>query len=264
MSDTFDKVAGIYRGDAAVQRDAGEKLIGMLDLRGDESVLDGACGPGHLTERLSRMTSGRVVGIDISAAMIEEASRHYPSIEFAVEAAEDFRRPGEFDVVYCNSALQWFSDGPRAVKAMSDALEPGGRLALACPATRDFAPRFLAFVAAAAKRPDVGPTFSHWQNPWFQLEDFPAYVSLFEEVGLETLHAAIEHESQEYPVDQAYGVYFSGAANGFAGKAFYDVQVDDAYVERFNAAVREEMEKSSRGGLVTIDFNRLYYIGRRP
>jgi len=39
---------------------------------------------------------------------------------------------------------------------------------------------------------------------------------------------------------------------------FFDLLVS---IDGFNSAVREEMQKGSKGGRVTIDFNRLYFIG---
>lgn len=64
-----------------------------------------------------------------------------------------------------------------------------------------------------------------------------------------------------FTVDEAYGIYRTGAAQGFAGKAYYEIEVGDDYIEAFNRAVREEMDKDASDGMVTVDFNRLYYVG---
>jgi len=263
MAEAFDEVASSYRDASKVQRSAGVKLFEKLAVEGHESILDVACGPGHLTKWMSEHTTGRVVGTDISEAMIEEAQREYPGLEFRRVAAEDLDYVSEFEVVYCNSALQWFADGAHAAVVMTRALGEGGRLAVGCPATRQFAPWFIRLVEAAARRPDIGPTFSHWRNPWFQLPSLEDYVSMFEGAGLATVSASIDHEVTEYSVDDAYGIYVAGAARGFAGRDFYDVPLADDFVTRFNEAVRDEMGKDSSGGKVTVDFNRLYYIGRK-
>ena len=49
-----------------------------------DSALDVACGSGKLTAALSRLAgpSGRVVGLDFSAQMLEVARRDHPGIEF--------------------------------------------------------------------------------------------------------------------------------------------------------------------------------------
>jgi trans-aconitate methyltransferase len=263
MSDTFDGVASSYREASKVQKTAGFKLFEKMAIAGHESILDVACGPGHLTKWMSDRTTGRVVGTDISAGMIEEARKEYPELEFRRVAAEELDYIEQFDVVYCNSALQWFKDGPGAAGAMTQALKTGGMLGVGCPATREFAPWFIRLVKAAAERPDVSETFSHWRNPWFQLPALEDYVSMFEGAGLRTVSASIDREVTGYSVDDAYGIYVAGAARGFAGKDFYDVAVDDDFVGWFNDAVRDEMEKDSTDGRVTVDFNRLYYVGRR-
>ncbi|MHB8896309.1 MAG: methyltransferase domain-containing protein [Candidatus Geothermincolia bacterium] len=260
---TFDGVAGEYGGKSLVQASAARKLLGLVELGPRESVLDVGCGPGHITRQLAGITGGRVVGTDISAGMIAEAARKYPGIEFRRVAAEDLDFEGEFDVVFCNSALQWFADGRCAVGRMYAALEPGGRLGLACPSTPDFAPWFNRIVETVSRRPEIAPTYAHRRSPWFHLPDLPAYRAFFEEIGFHTRHAELEHEVTEYTLEQAFGIYSTGAAQGFIGRDYYDVELTDEYLAAFSGAVRDEMVKRSVGGMVEVDFNRLYYIGNK-
>ena len=220
-----------------------------------------ACGPGHITRWLAEATAGRVVGTDISGGMVAEASALYPGIEFRRVAAEDLDYSGEFDVVFCNSALQWFADAGKAMRAMHSALKQPGKVGLACPGTYEFAPWFGRIVMAAARRPELARVFAHWRSPWFQLATVADYQAFFEESGFETALIRLDHEVDAFTVEEAYDIYRTGAAQGFAGKAYYEVEVDDDYVEALNAAVREEMEKDASGGMVEVDFNRLYYVG---
>src|ERR1700682_5941033 len=48
------------------------------------SALDVACGTGRLTEELARATGahGRVVGLDFSSRMLQEARRRRPDLEW--------------------------------------------------------------------------------------------------------------------------------------------------------------------------------------
>ena len=62
-------------------------------------------------------------------------------------------------------------------------------------------------------------------------------------------------------VQQAIAIFASGAAQGYTGREFYDVPIDDAYVRRFNARTKLAMEKRARDGKVKVDFQRLYYVG---
>lgn len=258
---TFDRVSGEYSEKSLVQRKAASKLFDLLEVRGDESVLDVACGPGHITRWLAEATTGRVVGTDISQGMVNEAGSLYPDIEFRCLAAEDIDYRDEFDVVFCNSALQWFSDAPKALRAMFASLKSPGKIGVGCPATYEFAPWFGRIVMAAARRPEIGRVFQHWRSPWFQLPTVPDYQAFFEVSGFETAYIQLDHEVDNLSVDEAYGIYITGAAQGFAGKSYYDIEIDDDYIEAFGRAVREEMEESATGGKVEVDFNRLYYVG---
>jgi trans-aconitate methyltransferase len=260
---SFDRVSDEYAEKSLVQKNAAMKLMGLLDLRGSESVLDVGCGPGHITAMLSGRTTGRVLGTDVSEAMIEEARSTHPGIEFRCVAAEDLDFEEEFDAVFCNSALQWFADAERSLDAIRRALKSPGRLALACPATLHFSPFFERVIVGAAVRPEISSVFAHWRSPWFFLPDEAAYRELFERHGFSTVHLSIDHEVDEQTVDEAYGVYAIGAAMGFANPECYGCEVTGEYLERFDGAVRQEMERISGGGLVSVDFNRLYYVGEK-
>ncbi len=102
----FDKVASQYQEKALVQKAAAGKLLGLLGIGAKEDVLDVGCGPGHITNRIKGMTIGQVVGTDISAGMIAQATAKYPAITFRQLAAEALDYDQTFDVVFCNSSMQ--------------------------------------------------------------------------------------------------------------------------------------------------------------
>ena len=126
----FTEIAGRYERDSLAQKAAAEVLISMLEIGPREDVLDLCCGTGHLTERLSEITAGRVVGVDPAPGMVAQARSNYCSerISFEIAAAENLRANAEFDVIFCNSALQWFRDPARALIACKRALRPAGRI----------------------------------------------------------------------------------------------------------------------------------------
>ena len=140
---TFDKVSGQYQEKALVQQAAAGKLLALLQIGGTEDVLDVACGPGHITQRFKPITKGRVVGTDISAGMIAQAQARYPDITFRQLAAEALDYDADFDVVFCNSSMQWFAEPAKAVRAMFRALRPGGWIGVSCPATEAWVERLF-------------------------------------------------------------------------------------------------------------------------
>jgi ubiquinone/menaquinone biosynthesis C-methylase UbiE len=100
-----------------------------------ERVLDIACGTGIVARTASeRMGTGRVVGIDINAGMLEVARRARPTgaaVEWFEGSALDLPfRDASFDVVLCQLGLQFFPEKPKALLEMHRVLLPDGRAAL--------------------------------------------------------------------------------------------------------------------------------------
>ena len=125
MPVNFDEVAEKYSRVARVQKSAGLRLIELLDIGRRDDVLDAGCGNGALTAVIRDITEGRVVGIDSSARMIEEARKRVRGVEFYVMKVEEMNFENEFDVVFSNSAFQWF-DADRALERFRACLRDGG------------------------------------------------------------------------------------------------------------------------------------------
>lgn len=109
-----------------------EKAKVILEhLGGAESLLDVGCGPGELLKRLAGKVS-RLVGVDESEEMLENAARNCPSAELIRAKAEDLEYHEEFDVVVTSQMLhevkQFGTAGQMDVvlRVIWDALKPGG------------------------------------------------------------------------------------------------------------------------------------------
>jgi ubiquinone/menaquinone biosynthesis C-methylase UbiE len=260
---TFDGISDKYKEKSLVQQQAASKLIKLLDIRDTDSIVDVACGPGNLTNSFLSFTGGRIVGTDISGGMIEKAREKYPGLEFRQVATEDLAYDDEFDVVFCNSALQWFVDPDKAMQAMFRALKSPGKIGLACPATSKWTPWLDRIISRVASYEEIKSIFSQWKNPWFHLPGESDYKVFFEKHGFKTAFIKVEHEETIYSIDDAFNIYLSGAANGFVSKKYYPVEITDEYVAKFNNYVRIEIENDSEGGKTKVEFNRLYYIGEK-
>ncbi len=100
-------------------------------------LLDVGCGPGTLTVDLARRVgpSGSVVGVDRSAAVVQEAAAHATAEEAANVTFHtgDFRdlglAEGSFDVVHAHQVLQHLRDPVAALTAMGRLAKPGGIVA---------------------------------------------------------------------------------------------------------------------------------------
>ncbi len=102
-------------------------------LRPGLDLLDIGCGPGTITIDLAaRVAPGRVLGVDASADVIDQARSNPRSAgEFAVGDAYHLDLPGgSFDVVHAHQVLQHLTHPALAVAEARRVLRPGGILAV--------------------------------------------------------------------------------------------------------------------------------------
>ena len=104
-----------------------------------DNVLDVGCGAGVDTFFSAMMTgfSGKVVGIDLTPAMLKRAKKNLSktdlkNVVFKEGSVENLPFPEEaFDVVISNGALNLVPDKSRAFSEIFRVLKPGGRLMVA-------------------------------------------------------------------------------------------------------------------------------------
>jgi SAM-dependent methyltransferase len=108
-------------------------LLGVL--RPGMSLLDVGCGPGTITVDLARRVSpGRVVGLDASPGVLDEARNRTGDGEAPVEweAGDVYALPfaqGTFDVVHAHQVLQHLADPVAAMVEMGRVCASGGVIA---------------------------------------------------------------------------------------------------------------------------------------
>ena len=102
-----------------------------------QRLLDVGCGPGTLTVDLARRLAptGSVVGVDVSAAVLQEAAAHATdqgagNVTFRTGDFRSMDLPeGSFDVVHAHQVLQHLRDPVGALAAMGRLARPGGIVA---------------------------------------------------------------------------------------------------------------------------------------
>ena len=104
-------------------------VYAAAELRGDEKILDVACGFGDLLQYIqARGHKGKLSGIDLSKGMID-AARKSKNIEFVVGNAESLGFDDEsFDLVICRHALYHFDHIDKAVDEIYRVLKKDGKL----------------------------------------------------------------------------------------------------------------------------------------
>lgn len=263
----FSNVAGVYERSALVQKSASKVLLDLLGIKEKEDILDLGCGPGNITVEIAKRTNGQICGVDMAAGMIEKAGQREiipGNVSFAVKDAAHLGFSSEFDVIFCNSAFQWFTRPDDVLRQCFKALKPCGRIGIQAPATRNYCPNFVAAEEKIRNNPVTGGVFSGYRSSWFFLENVQDYAHLFERNGFIVKHCEIVREENLYTVDQAYQIYQSGAENGYLNQDYYPVILSPKYIEMFRMLIRQTIAEQAReDGLVPIVFHRIYLVAEK-
>jgi ubiquinone/menaquinone biosynthesis C-methylase UbiE len=104
---------GLYHG-SAVSRYWDDDFLDFVrsEYEPGDRVLDVGCGPGsNWPQWMQLETPDRLVGVDLSQGMIDEARRRHPSGSFEVARIHDLPFPdGSFDVVIASAVLHHIPD----------------------------------------------------------------------------------------------------------------------------------------------------------
>ena len=130
--------AAAYDRLADPQEEWGREVLNGSSCDGDETVLDAGCGTGPRDQPAARpLPAGRVIGVDGSPAMIEQArasdrvgdARRAASIGDLLDARA---RRSRWTSIFSNATFHWILDHERLFARLFAALRPGGRLEAQC------------------------------------------------------------------------------------------------------------------------------------
>jgi trans-aconitate 2-methyltransferase len=120
----------------------GRAVLERLELEGDETVVDAGCGTGRVTEALlARLPRGRVVALDSSPSMLEQAQARlgtagdrvsFVQADLATLAPADFGGLCPLDAVLSTATFHWVTDHDRLFANLHAVLRPGGQLVAQC------------------------------------------------------------------------------------------------------------------------------------
>jgi trans-aconitate 2-methyltransferase len=188
-----------YEKASAHQKEWGAALIGELNLRGTECVLDLGCGDGALTEQIAGLVPhGRVVGIDASRGMIETAlPKTRDNLRFILMDINTIGFQEEFDAVFSNATLHWIKDHKRLLQRIQSCLRNGGRLRFNFAGEGNCS-HFFSVIREAMSLGEFSAWFANFQWPWY-MPPPDEYMSLVKEVGFHEAQVWGENADRYFP-----------------------------------------------------------------
>jgi trans-aconitate 2-methyltransferase len=191
--------AADYHRLSAPQFKWGQRVLGELQLRGDECVLDAGCGTGKLTRiLLGNLPRGRVVGLDLSRNMVLHAQQDLrPDFGDQVRfVAADFTAlPFRdcFDGIFSTASFHWVRDHEELFCSLYAALRPGGWLHAQCGGGSNLH-RLRQRVRSLSQTAEFSDWLGEFPEPWFFSDAESAGARLIE-AGFDDVQAGLEEAS---------------------------------------------------------------------
>jgi len=245
--------ADLYQQSHSFVWELSKDLVGILAPQPGESILDVGCGTGQLAAQIGG-SGARVLGIDASPAMVEQARNNFPELRFEACDVRRMAYEGEFDAVFSNAALHWVQPAAEAVAAIARALKPGGRLVAEFGGRGNIA-EIIRAAGCAWRSLGAGPLPAH---PWF-FPDIPEYASLLARCGLETTVAVLFDRPTPLEGEAAglarwmamFGGHWTGALPA------------ERHAEFLDAVAQEASARLWRDGIWVADYRRLRIVARK-
>ncbi|KAI8145926.1 S-adenosyl-L-methionine-dependent methyltransferase [Fennellomyces sp. T-0311] len=168
MSDPWS--ASNYDTHASFVPKLGNIILGKLDAKPTERILDFGCGDGVLTQELAKQCQ-TVVGIDASTDMIAKAKQSTQGIEYHVVDGHylgqwfDKENQEPFDAVFSSATLHWLKEPVKAIRGIHQVLKPAGRFVAEFGGYMNCGEVHTALITALNKRGFNGKALSPWYFP---------------------------------------------------------------------------------------------------
>jgi demethylmenaquinone methyltransferase/2-methoxy-6-polyprenyl-1,4-benzoquinol methylase len=169
----YDFTSRLYPVPGYPQRGQRLRTVRALGLRPGDCVVDVACGTGLNFSLIEPIIGpeGRIVGVDLTDAMLAEAQRRaeangWSNVSLVQADAAEFEFPTEVDAILSTYALSHLPESGDVIAHGAAALASGGRWAVLDLKIPDSPPRWLAQLGTAVARP-LG-SIDEWvaRRPW--------------------------------------------------------------------------------------------------
>ena len=241
----WERAAEFY-GDAfgALTAQTAPALLDAAGAVAETRLLDVARGPGFIAAAAAQRGC-TVTGLDFARAMVDEARRRHPVIEFREGDAETLPfGDGSFDAVVMNFGMLHLARPDRAVAEAHRVLRPGGRYAFTVWAGPERAVGFgmtLDAIEALGNKQVALPE----GPPFFRFSDAAHTRAALEAAGFSDVE--VREVPLTWRVPHADAVFEALSRGGVRTAAVLRAQTPDA-LAAIRAAVRRGVEAYARDG----------------
>ena len=205
-----DRWVSHQRMQDALLAEVAERLMERAAPHDGETVLDIGCGAGTTSIVLAQRVApdGRVLGVDVSAPLLERARQHAPAglpVEFALGDATVYPfAPGAADLLFSRFGIVFFADPAKSFANMRGGLRAGARVVFACWRAPRENPWLMLPLQAAYRHvprlPEAGP-----EDPGlFSFASEPRVRGILERAGFGTI--AFEPVELSFDLAEGHGL----------------------------------------------------------
>jgi trans-aconitate 2-methyltransferase len=236
------------------------EMVARIGATRPRTVVDLGCGPGNLTQTLTRKWPGAaVLGVDSSPEMIAEARAKTAGVSYVVADVRDYEPSEDVDVIVSNALFQWV---PGHEELLLRWATPGRWIAVQVPANHyEPAHTILRDLCASPKWTDRLGSLSE------RVRDVPSaigYARLLRDAGCEAdtwetkyIHQLPVVAGERHPVL----VWLSGTGMRPVRKALPEPRWEE-FCDEYEARLLEWYPPHK--GVVDFAFLRVFAVAHRP
>jgi len=209
LSDYKQAIADLYNRRSQTYDDSEwhlqicHRLIEYSLVSSGQHILDIGTGTGHLAIAAAQIVGaeGRVIGVDISALMLEQARSKVEAlglsnVEFKLADAEELNYPANsFDRILCANTFPWIEDKEATLRLWYQFIKPGGLIGIHTPADT----AYVGYVVLQKVLQRYGVTL----EPSNRIGSIEACQNLLANAGFEVLDIKTEQHGSYISLDKA-------------------------------------------------------------
>ncbi|QJE72961.1 methyltransferase domain-containing protein [Aerophototrophica crusticola] len=242
--------AGGYGRDYRFVADMARDLLGWLDPKPGERILDLGAGDGELTAAIAA-TGASVLAVDGSASMVEACRAR--GLDARVVDGQSLPFRDEFDAVFSNAALHWMTDVEAVAAGVFQSLKPGGRFVAEMGGAGNVRSAQRALIEALDRRGLDGAAADPWVFP-----SIGEYSCRLEEAGFRVEQMLLFPRPTPVPAGvRAWLETFGGSFTALLPKA-----ERGPYLDEVAAAIEPGL--TGPDGTAVLDYVRLRFRAVRP